>query len=105
MSVLIHDVLEGLRETALDERDKGDKFEALVLNLLRTEPEGPTLKGPIPERAHPDRRSLSVGVSRFSDLPQPWRSIAHSHSEMRMLVQGDWGQDVIRSGRYDNHFV
>jgi len=24
---------------ALDERDKGDKFERLVLNLLRTEPE------------------------------------------------------------------
>lgn len=39
MSVSIHDVLEGLRGTALDERDKGDKFERLVLNLLRTEPE------------------------------------------------------------------
>ena len=33
MSVSIHDVLEGLRGTALDERDKGDKFERLVLNL------------------------------------------------------------------------
>jgi predicted helicase len=39
MPVSIHDVLEGLRGTALDERDKGDKFERLVLNLLRTEPE------------------------------------------------------------------
>jgi len=39
MSVTIHDVLEGLRGTALDERDKGDRFERLVLNLLRTEPE------------------------------------------------------------------
>jgi predicted helicase len=39
MSVSIHDVLEGLRGIALDERDKGDKFERLVLNLLRTEPE------------------------------------------------------------------
>jgi predicted helicase len=39
MSVSIHDVLETLRGTALDERDKGDKFERLVLNLLRTEPE------------------------------------------------------------------
>ena len=35
----VHEVLEALRETALDERDKGDKFERLVLNLLRTEPE------------------------------------------------------------------
>ena len=39
MSVSVHDVLQRLRETALDERDKGDKFERLVLNLLRTEPE------------------------------------------------------------------
>ena len=39
MSVSIHEVLEALRGTALDERDKGDKFERLVLNLLRTEPE------------------------------------------------------------------
>lgn len=39
VSVSIHDVLEGLRGTALDERDKGDRFERLVLNLLRTEPE------------------------------------------------------------------
>jgi predicted helicase len=39
MSVSIHEVLETLRGTALDERDKGDKFERLVLNLLRTEPE------------------------------------------------------------------
>lgn len=39
MSVTIHEVLDGLRGTALDERDKGDKFERLVLNLLRTEPE------------------------------------------------------------------
>ena len=39
MSVTIHDVLGGLRETALDQRDKGDRFERLVLNFLRTEPE------------------------------------------------------------------
>ena len=39
MSVTIHEVLEDLRGAALDERDKGDKFERLVLNLLRTEPE------------------------------------------------------------------
>jgi predicted helicase len=39
MSVSIHELLETLRGTALDERDKGDKFERLVLNLLRTEPE------------------------------------------------------------------
>ncbi|GAA2146440.1 DEAD/DEAH box helicase [Nocardioides koreensis] len=39
MSVTIHEVLEGLRGSALDERDKGDRFERLVLNLLRTEPE------------------------------------------------------------------
>jgi hypothetical protein len=31
MSVSIHEVLETLRGTALDERDKGDKFERLVL--------------------------------------------------------------------------
>ena len=39
MSASVNEVLEALRETALDERDKGDKFERLVLNLLRTEPE------------------------------------------------------------------
>jgi predicted helicase len=39
MSVSVHEVLETLREASLDERDKGDKFERLVLNLLRTEPE------------------------------------------------------------------
>jgi hypothetical protein len=39
MSVSVNDVLVALRDTALDERDKGDKFERLVLNLLRTEPE------------------------------------------------------------------
>ncbi|MGH3356649.1 MAG: DEAD/DEAH box helicase family protein, partial [Nocardioidaceae bacterium] len=39
MSVTIRDVLEGLRETALDERDKGDRFERLVLTFLKTDPE------------------------------------------------------------------
>jgi len=39
MSVSIHEVLDGLRGEALDERDKGDKFERLVLNFLRTDPE------------------------------------------------------------------
>lgn len=42
MSVTIHEVLGGLRETALDTRDKGDRFERLVLNLLRTEKEWTT---------------------------------------------------------------
>lgn len=35
VSVAIHEVLEDLRGTALDERDNGDKFERLVLNLQR----------------------------------------------------------------------
>jgi len=35
----IHSVLDRLRSTALDGRDKGDKFERLVLNFLRTDPE------------------------------------------------------------------
>ncbi|QSR31329.1 damage-inducible protein [Nocardioides sp. S5] len=39
MSVTIHEVLEDLRASALDERDKGDKFERLVQSFLRTDPE------------------------------------------------------------------
>ena len=39
MSVSVHDVRGDLRATSLDERHKGDNFERLVLNLLRTEPE------------------------------------------------------------------
>lgn len=39
MSVSDRDVPHDLRSTANDERDKGDKFERLVLNLLRTGPE------------------------------------------------------------------
>jgi hypothetical protein len=39
MSVSIHEVMDGLRGSALDERDKGDMFARLVLSLLRTEPE------------------------------------------------------------------
>ena len=39
MSVTIHEVLAGLRDTALDERDKGDRFERLVASILRTDPE------------------------------------------------------------------
>ncbi len=39
MSVTVHEVLGRLRETALDKRDKGDKFERLVVNFLRTDPE------------------------------------------------------------------
>lgn len=39
MSVTIHEVLGDLRASALDERDKGDKFEQLVASFLRTDPE------------------------------------------------------------------
>ncbi|MEJ7796828.1 MAG: restriction endonuclease, partial [Nocardioides sp.] len=39
MSVTIHEVLGGLRESALDTRDQGDKFERLVLSFLKTDPE------------------------------------------------------------------
>lgn len=39
MTASIHDVLDELRAAALDERDKGDKFERLVQAYLRTDPE------------------------------------------------------------------
>lgn len=39
MTVSIHEVLGDLRTSALDERDKGDKFERLVQSFLRTDPE------------------------------------------------------------------
>lgn len=39
MSVTIHEVLGELRASALDERDKGDKFERLVQSFLRNDPE------------------------------------------------------------------
>ena len=39
MSVTIHEVLGDLRASALDQRDKGDKFERLVQSFLRTDPE------------------------------------------------------------------
>ncbi|WP_344341730.1 restriction endonuclease, partial [Streptomyces rhizosphaericus] len=39
MPTNIHDVLDDLRAQSLDERDKGDKFERLILNFLRTDPE------------------------------------------------------------------
>ena len=39
MTVTIHDVLDDLRADALDERDKGDRFERFVATYLRTEPE------------------------------------------------------------------
>lgn len=39
MSVTIHEVLGELRASALDERDKGDKFERLVQSFLRADPE------------------------------------------------------------------
>ena len=35
----IHAVLDRLRDTALDERDKGDKFERLIQAYLRSDPE------------------------------------------------------------------
>lgn len=39
MSVTIHEVLGELRGTALDQRDKGDKFERLIASYLRNDPE------------------------------------------------------------------
>ncbi|MFJ9393189.1 DEAD/DEAH box helicase [Nocardioides sp. NPDC101246] len=39
MSVTIHEVLGELRSTALDERDKGDRFERLIKAYLKTDPE------------------------------------------------------------------
>lgn len=39
MSVTIHDLLDDLRATSLDERDKGDKFERLIKAYLTNEPE------------------------------------------------------------------
>lgn len=39
VTVSIHEVLTDLRTTALDERDKGDKFERLVQAFLRTDAE------------------------------------------------------------------
>jgi len=39
MSATIHDILGELRASALDERDKGDKFERLVQSYLRNDPE------------------------------------------------------------------
>lgn len=39
MASSIHDVLDELRDSALDTRDQGDKFEQLVLHFLRTDPE------------------------------------------------------------------
>ncbi|MFT4288104.1 DEAD/DEAH box helicase [Nocardioides sp.] len=39
MTVSIHELLGDLRSTALDERDKGDKFERLIKAFLKTDPE------------------------------------------------------------------
>lgn len=39
MTVSIHDLLDELRITALDQRDKGDRFERLIKAYLTTEPE------------------------------------------------------------------
>lgn len=39
MPTTITDLLEELRATSLDERDKGDKFERLIAAYLRTDPE------------------------------------------------------------------
>lgn len=39
MAATIHEVLAELRSTALDERDKGDRFERLIQGYLRTEPQ------------------------------------------------------------------
>lgn len=42
MSTTIRDLLEELRESALDERDKGDRFERLIKAYLQTDPEWTT---------------------------------------------------------------
>lgn len=42
MSMTIHEVLGDLRGAALDERDKGDKFERLIAAYLRNDPEWTT---------------------------------------------------------------
>ncbi len=34
----IHDILDQLRDSAWDERDKGDRFERLIVSYLRTDP-------------------------------------------------------------------
>lgn len=39
VSTTIHELLDDLRSHALDERDKGDKFERLVASYLRDDPE------------------------------------------------------------------
>lgn len=39
MTATIHEVLGELRATALDERDKGDKFERLIKAYLLNDPE------------------------------------------------------------------
>lgn len=39
MTVSIYELLGDLRSTALDERDKGDKFERLIKAFLKTDPE------------------------------------------------------------------
>lgn len=39
MPTTIHDILDELRASALDERDKGDKFERLMQGYFRTDPE------------------------------------------------------------------
>jgi predicted helicase len=39
VTATIHEVLSDLRETALDQRDKGDRFERLIAAYLREDPE------------------------------------------------------------------
>jgi len=39
VSTSIHELLDDLRARALDERDKGDKFEQLIRAYLTTDPE------------------------------------------------------------------
>jgi predicted helicase len=39
MPTTIHDILDELRACALDERDKGEKFERLMQGYFRTDPE------------------------------------------------------------------
>ena len=84
MSVSIHEVLDGLRGSALDERDKGDKFARLVLSLLRTEPEwvnrfsdvGSGRSGPGDRRRH----GLVQGSDRAAGTRRPSRRLQLSRN-------------------------
>lgn len=76
MSVTIHEVLHDLRDTALDKRDKGDKFERLIAAYLRSDPEW---------------------TARFSDV---WM-----WSEWPMRRTGDIGIDLVAQNRDSDDYT